>query len=562
MVLDETRPKKRGRTTNGSSSISSHDPRDVTGSYLTCFDERKPIAIVVSPLKRHQGAILARNLRDAGAHVIEDFKEFEKGKESSAHTKILVVTDEKSRAEARLGEELVSAFHSLQYVSTKWASKVLATQSPIPIQSYLLGSSAGQMTTAAGKKYPPKPTSYGVDKPFLPVWCNRGLGDTGDVAEKQAILRRLPPYLCERSTITQSIYASPNNNLCSVLEQMAKKRILERAGGSNAAADIRARAYRLASSALKCVPFELKTQQDAQTLHTFGPRVLAVVSEYLTSGKVHEVSAIQSDKRLSTLAKFQDIYGVGASSARDLYDLRGMKSVEQLRERVRTHPGEFSPPVVEYLQHYDALARMDLKSAVTFKQRVEDVVNEPGQRNMHLRFVLCGGFRRGEQSGHDVDLLYCRRRELAHDHTSVLDQVVKRLLDSGLLLSILSLATNADGWHERRYVSEASRSVYRYAHDMLHGMASFGGRVFRLDIVGVRDVAEFPFATLAWSGSTAFQRDIRLLCEKKKNWIFNHHGVFERAGGQRVELNPTPKSEMDVFAAMGLTYRPPFERSC
>lgn len=558
MVLDETRPKKRGRTALGSSSIPSHDS---TGSYLTCFDERKPIAIVVSPLKMRQGAILARNLRDAGAHVIEDFTDFEKDKESPANTDILVVTDEKSRAEARLGEG-VSAFRSLQYVSTKWASKVLSAQSPVPVESYLLGSSAGQLTTTGGHMYPSKPTPDSTNKPFLPVWCSRGLGDTGDVAEKQAILRRLPPYLCERSTITQSIYPSPNNDICAVLEQMAKRRILERAGGSNAAADIRARAYRLASSALKCVPFELKTQQDAQTLHSFGPRVLAVVSEYLTSGQVHEVSALESDARLSTLAEFQEMYGVGATSARDLYDLRGIKSVAQLRERVRSHPGEFSAPLVEYLQHYDALARMDLKSAVTCKQRVEDLVNEPGQGNLHLRFVLCGGFRRGEQSGHDVDLLYCRRRELVNDNTSALDQVVKRLLDSGLLISVLSLATNADGWHERRYVSEASRSVYRYAHDVLHGMASFGGRVFRLDIVGVRDAAEFPFATLAWSGSTAFQRDIRQLCEKKKNWIFNQHGVFERAGGQRVELNPTPKSEMDVFAAMGLSYRPSFERSC
>lgn len=529
-------------------------------SYLTCFDETKPIAIVISPLKKRQGAILARNLRDAGAHVIDNLKNFRKEAGSPGHTDIVVVTDEKSRAEDRMGDEL-STFRSLQFVSTKWASTVLSTQSPIPIDSYILGRSSSETRTKEGDQHAHRRTAVHAEKPFLPVWCGRGRRDIGDVAEKQALLRRLPSYLCERCTITQCIYPSPNQEICSVLEKMAKKRILERAGGSNAAADIRARAYRLASSALKCVPFELKTQQDANTLHTFGPRVLAVVSEYLTTGHVHEVTELESDPRLSTLAKFQEMYGVGATSARDLYDMRGIMSVKQLRERVRSHSNEFSQALVEYLRHYDNLGRMDLKKAVAFKQLVEELVNEPGQNSLHLRFVLCGGFRRGEQSGHDVDLLYCRRQEHIHDHTSVLDEVVKRLSESGVLVSVLSMHCNADGWHERRYLSGRSRSVFRYAHDVLHGMALFGGRVFRLDIVGVRDATEFPFATLAWSGSTAFQRDIRQYCERK-DWIFNQHGVFERAGGQRVDLHPIPKSEVDVFASMGLTYRPPFERSC
>lgn len=558
MSTDETRPKKRRRFSEKPSLLKSPFQSNTAANYLDCFNEVKPIAIVVSPLKKRQGAILARNLRDAGAHVIEDVEDFKNEVGSPAQTDVVVVTDEKSRAEDKMGEEL-AAFRSLEFVSTKWASTVLSLQSPIPIDSYIL--KGGRDSRITGEKQDPQSKRASLERrPFLPVWCNAGRCENGDVAQKQALLHSLPSYLCERSTITQSIYPAPNRDICSVLNKMATKRILERAGGSNASADIRARAYRLASSALKCVPFELRTTQDAYSLHTFGPRVLAVVSEYLTTGQAHEVVELESDTRLRCLSEFQKMYGVGPTFARDLYDLRGIRSVSQLRGRVQSHPQEFPSALVEYLLQYDKLQRLDLKTAVQFRRLVEDVVNE-GQRNLHLRFVLCGGFRRGEQSGHDVDLLYCRRRELIHDHASVLDEVVKRLLESGLLVSVLSLATNADGWHERRYIPDRSRSVFRYAHDVLHGVGQIDGKVFRLDIVGVRDATEFPFATLAWSGSTAFQRDIRQYCETK-GWIFNQHGIFERAGGQRVELQPRPGSEMDIFAAMALTYRAPFERSC
>ncbi|CDF37360.1 unnamed protein product [Chondrus crispus] len=549
------RPEKRRRTLPNVSLPISSQAQSGSNGYLACFDETKPIAVVVSPLKRRQGAILTRNLRGAGACVIEDLSKLKEDAGGAEVASVVVVTDNKLRAEQQIG-----TLRSPRYVSTKWASAVLSMRSPLPLDPYLLRDrpasvsdkiNSGTTQDAKGHK------STG----FLPVWCSLGRPDYSDIAQKQALLRNLPVHLCQRSTVTQSIYPSPNRDICKMLEKIAKKRVLEQAGGSTLAADTRAHAYQLASSALKCVPFALKTPQDVDSLHALGLRVLGAVREYLHTGDMHEASMLETDVRLRTLSEFREFYGVGAASARELYDVRGVTSVEQLREKVKSYPNEFPETLVKHLHHFDRLKRLNFKQAETFNQKVKACLNEGGKNNLHLRVTLCGGFRRAELSGHDVDLLYCRRQERADNHDSVLASVARRLSQCGLLVSVLSLTANEEGWHERRYHTSRVRGVYRYAHDILHGLAVFEGCVFRVDVVGVRDAAEFPFATLAWSGSTVFQRDLRLYCEKK-GWIFNQHGIFERDGGHRVKLTPGPKSEMDVFEAMGLTYRPPFERSC
>lgn len=481
---------------------------------------------------------------------------------------VVVITDDRTKAASIIGG---GGGRETIYVSTRWASAVLAEQTALPYRGYLLQPADTERCEATSGSQAPALSSVSDPAEGLPgevefanplaVWQTRGISCTSDISVKRALLRSLPPNLCQRPTITPHIYPPPNLGLCDALDAVAKKRRLENAGGSEESADIRARAYKRASASLKCVPFELRTVQDVEALHTFGPRVLSIANEYIHIGRVKEADMLETDARLKSLAELQEIYGVGFASARKYFD-SGIKTTEKLRQAVSQRPQDFPDMLVKYMRHYGDTSRMTISEARTYTNLVEEIANTPEDESLHVRTLLCGGFRRGEQTGHDVDILYCRRRSHRRDHTSVLETLTKRLQKAGILTEVLRLSSDTHGWGEIRYRREHSKSTFPYAHDILHAIAHYKGRKFRLDIVGIRDAKEFSFATLAWSGSTSFQRDIRHWIERHRGWIFNQHGLFDRVSGQRVHLDPFPQTEMDIFSAVGLIYRPPYERSC
>lgn len=535
----------------GGSQDSSASADGNTIRFMSTFAINTTITIFMSPLRKGQAQILAANLIAAGAHVMDPLVNCA----ATPKDHLLVVTDclEKARL---VVEPRHTNFSTFTYVSTKWASKTLLSESPLPTTPFLL------IESKPSNKKRPKATSRS-DVPskrprqisYLPIWCRL---DGMQVANEDRVAS-LPEHICQRATFSHAIYPCPNQPLCDIFESLAKRRILEEAGGSSHKADIRARAYRLAASALKQIPFRLTSKHDAAALHSFGPRVLAVVNEYLTTGVVTEVQQLKTDARLRALTELTELYSVGSKTARHLVDDCKIRSVSQLRKYVRANPDNFGDPLVRYLEFYDDAGPVDLATAREFEGVVTRVANQ-APNPLHLRVTLCGGFRRCEPKGHDVDLVYSRAGPMKYDTSSVLSLLIGRLSQKGLLACSLSIAADQPGHLEKNYFGESKqRSIYPYAHDILHAMARFRGKVFRLDIVGVRRVEEYPFATLAWSGSTPFQRSIRQYSEQR-GLTFNQHGLFDRITGERVKLEPIPGCEADVFHCLKLVYRPPYER--
>ncbi|CAN8069202.1 unnamed protein product [Agarophyton chilense] len=507
-------------------------------------------------------------MQRAGAHVL-DIEEPSSNKTHITCSELIVVTDDRERARIVLRDKINHTGRKI-YVARGWATKVLTEQEWRSETQYILEQTNTEKVAESNSTSFPESEETAIDTTLnegetsqvLPVWCHKRLDESSELKEKVMFLRSLPKFLCERCTMTQALYKAPNHELCKALEIIAKKRRLEQAGGSVESADIRGRAYQRASAALKCLPFKLRTAQDAKALYSLGPRVLAIVNEFLTTGVVKEAQLMETNERLKALTKFQRVYGVGYVKARKFYDELGIRSMKDLlASEQKSDKGE-DRAVVRYLRHIECIQSLSSKEASAFKDVVHKIANSGDENDLHLRFQLCGGFRRGEKSGHDVDILYCRREMKSQDCNSVLRELVKRLQNKGIVIEILKESSDVDGWNEVHYHSQASSAMFPYAHDVLHALAKYKGKVFRLDLVGVRDAREFCFATIAWSGSTPFQRDLRWWCDQKKGWTFNEHGVFDRNSGKRVELNPEPRSEMDVFAALGLTYRAPYERSC
>lgn len=529
--------------------------------FLSSFDCHHPIAIVVSPLRKTQASILAKNLGAAGATVLHFSEHFFLRHAAS----VIIVTDHVEKASLESRKHVASSI-CVTYVSTKWASAVLSAQKALPINPFVLQPSLACKNSSPVHEPPlhSKLTFEQSDTIATPVWCTSVVTSAADISTKRNFLKRLPRLSCERATFAECIFASPNSKLSCILEKIAQKRILDGLPETGQDAEMRARAYCRASAALKCVPFKLLTAEDAETLDTFGPRVLATVREYLHNGKVQEVCSMCEEGRLKALDEFSNLYGVGVKSAKHFYDVLGLTSMDALRQRVRQHSSEFNESLKKYLSFDKELARVTRPTVDRFFSEVTNVLNQD-RNSLDVRMVLCGGFRRGTDSGHDIDLVYCRGWEKRDDTASIMAEVVKRLEAMKLIRCVLFERSGKSGWEESRYSVKSGRGRshggdYSYAHDITHAVGELDGKLFRVDIVGVRDRREMGFATIAWSGSTGFQRDLRLVAERKE-WTFNEHGLFLRDNGERVNMGIESPSEMDIFQALGLVYRASYERS-
>lgn len=516
--------KKRRRSDDYSS-------RPAVGSFLSQFSAAHPIFLDVKPVHKSQQRILARNLRAAGATVYEGLGE----RIECVHATIITDCEERSR-------KLFQTDIPVSYAPIEWASAVLRDGRAYPVQNFAQEKGLDQRES------------------FPPVWCTSKWRDA-DHRQKTAALRAMPMYACQRCAITTSIYASPNDHIVGILERIARKRLLEAPAGSQEAADIHARAYKRAAASLKCVPWALSSVNDVDGLPFFGPRVCAVIAEFFATGANQEVAALDEDERLRVLDMASRVYGIGFVTARRLFD-KGVRDLDDVRAYMQSHRKTglreiFMPDENECAQSETPLTYSD---ACQFLREVSTAANG-SPSNLNLRFALCGGFRRGEPSGHDVDLVYSRNDVKRKNTNSVHRELVSALEHSGLVVRRLKEQSDVDGWGEAHYSKQPVKGIFPFGHDILHAVCTFRGKEFRADFVGVRDAAEFPFATLAWTGSITFQRDLRLYCEKRYNWVFNQHGLFDRDSQQRVRLDPYPATEHDIFNALDLTYRPPFERS-
>lgn len=555
-------PRKRQRT-----SLSSRTPKD---DFMKAYDEDNPIVVMVTPLRKLQGEILMRNLQKAGAHVINSVDELlpttSVDETSITAKRLIIVTDNRQKALSKIPEDIRSN-DRIKYVSTKWASAVLSARKCLDFKTFtLFGNESSPRRTALNNQLiigndsaPATQITNHTTVPFLPVWCKVSVTETSDIDVKRVFLKSIPVLQCERATYATTVYPSPNAYLCNLLQDIARKNELETIQSVHEA-DIRARAYRRASASLKCVPFKLRNADDVTTLISFGPRVISLVREFVCTGEINEVKQFQEENRLKMLDKFSKLYGVGVKTAIQFYDDVGIRSMGTLHRKVNDSPQAFSTSLIEYMKWESKVSRVSFSIACEFRDACLRVLKE--EANVQLRAIICGGLRRGEVDGHDIDIIYCRSGPEKTSTASVMSVLRIRLEEAGLIVSILRESSDVNGWGDTRYGqgnNNHNKGNFRFAHDIMHAIGKWKGIFFRVDFVGVRDRDEIAFTTLAWSGSTMFQRDLRMLAEKR-GWTFNDHGLFDRQSGERVKMLPKVESEMDVFAALGLTYRPPFER--
>uniref|UniRef100_A0A6T6BMC9 BRCT domain-containing protein n=1 Tax=Compsopogon caeruleus TaxID=31354 RepID=A0A6T6BMC9_9RHOD len=386
--------------------------------------------------------VLSRRLEELGASLVGSVENLQSWTRSEVAS-VVVCTDDISHAKTCCNPLPLSAFEGV--VDVSWAAGCVqnrqvatirllnvseATQTSIDdcdggsrgVIDDALDGDDQQETMEAAKWWPPRnlrPRRY--LQPSSDMDCEEEASTRQDRIEAA---KNIPKYACQRKS---HLEACPNERLCEYLNAMADLRAME--SHDSRLGDTKYRAYRLASAAIRCFPFRIRSAEEAEYIPYCGGRVKEAIHEYLQTGKLSEVSKLWTEEYFINLWSLLGVHGIGTKTGRELL-ASGVTSLDLVVQHCLSgkHPSLKLPLVFYNDLNHNLMSRDD---AV----RIHDyVINVASSLGLSLEFALAGGFRRNKKNGHDVDLLM-RHKYLEFGHSSELQVLVRALRASGFIVA-------------------------------------------------------------------------------------------------------------------------------
>ncbi|XP_051764092.1 DNA-directed DNA/RNA polymerase mu isoform X2 [Ctenopharyngodon idella] len=312
-------------------------------------------------------------------------------------------------------------------------------------------------------------------------------------------------------------------------------------------------AFRRAASVLKALPYRVKSMEDLRSLPCLGDHSQRVIKEILEDGSSREVESTRRSEQYHAMKALTGIFGVGVRTA-DRWFREGLRSPDDL---VRTGQ-QLNRAQQAGVQYYD-----DLQKPVTKAEA--DVISDIVEKAVHAvlpgaEIQLMGGFRRGKEVGHDVDFLITHPEEGKEE--GLMPKITNWLEEQGLLLyqkttrnsylekmdgparapsnmdrfercfSIFKLQASAESCksNSTASVQDVSTGSETERPSDQHSEAS-DWRAVRVDLV-VSPYSQFAFATLGWTGSKLFERELRRWAGQEKHMSLSSHALYDSKQNQ------------------------------
>uniref|UniRef100_UPI0037E81796 DNA-directed DNA/RNA polymerase mu n=1 Tax=Semicossyphus pulcher TaxID=241346 RepID=UPI0037E81796 len=407
------------------------------------------------------------------------------------------------------------------------------------------------------------------------------------INKEEVAVFSVPSYACQRRTTLEN----HNTVLTDALSLLAENAELSDEEG-------RGVAFRRAAAILKSLPETVTSMTQLRGLPCLGDHSLRVIKDILENGASSEVESTKSSERYKALKVLTGIFGVGAKTA-DRWIRDGIHDLRQLQDSGQT----LNRAQQAGLEHYDDLNQPVTKAeADAIGEIVEKAVLSvlPG-----AQMTLIGGFRRGKQTGHDVDFLITHPEE--GREVGLMPKLVSCLEAQGFLLyqkttrnsyleskdgpgrpssnmdrfercfSVFKLDeekethertlngahTEADPQSHPPAVSQSQTGQQRASDEdegEVEKKTKPAGhrrwRAVRVDLV-VSPISQFAFALLGWTGSKLFERELRRWAGHEKAMSLSSHALFDSKQSRYLRAT----SEEEIFAHLGLEFIPPSERN-
>lgn len=379
-------------------------------------------------------------------------------------------------------------------------------------------------------------------------------------------------FSCERATPLHS----PNDQFLEKLKKIKLARVLT-------GDEIGVRAYSTSIASIAAYPHPLSSMQEILALPGCDQKIAHLFHEWQTSGGIIQaVVDIENDEVLAILGQFYEIWGVGATTAREFYYEQGWRDLDDIIQS-----GWESLTRVQQigLKYYDEFL---LKMSRSEVEAIAAIVAEHGRRvtDSGLECIIVGGYRRGKDECGDVDLILSHHDE--HQTYNLVDRVTTSLENAGWIKHLLTLnLTNTKrdqqpvplapsaGGHgfdtlDKALVVWQSQEWPTRSADLAANPKAKNPNIHRRVDIIISPWRTVGCAVAGWTSGTTFQRDMRRYARKVKGWKFDSSGVRERGTGRWIDLEKwsDPKTraeswqiaEKRVFDGFGLVYREPWDR--
>eukprot|EP01079_Euglenida_sp_SAG-EU17-18_P008877 gene8878-223_t len=340
--------------------------------------------------------------------------------------------------------------------------------------------------------------------------CMKG-GHEGLDLDDLALVKQengVDPGACTPSPPTPSDAQQHNQPIIDELEKLRK--IYDQTGDK-----WRVYSYSKAIGQIKRMQQRITCKEDVSQVPGIGPKIVEKIAEILATGTSRYFSTV-----VSYLQEFGRIWGVGPAAATKFISM-GITSLAELakQKHLLTKQQQIGLKLVEEID--ERMPRAEV--AVIEKIITEEAAAVSG----NLVCVTCGSYRRGKPTSGDVDILI-------HDKTGASHKGLLQILCQRL--------------HSRGFLTDDLSTSHKAA---------------KIDIK-IYPKTQFPFALLYFTGSDHFNRSMRLFCHPK-GLSLSDTGLVPviRIGKDVVhEGNPIPcETEHDIFSALGLEYKEPWQRN-
>jgi DNA polymerase IV len=388
------------------------------------------------------------------------------------------------------------------------------------------------------------------------------LGQSSDLPELPPWVQNDVKYACQRSTPANP----PNALFIAELEKIKLARLLT-------GDEIGVRAYSTSIASLAAYPYKLSTAREILHLPGCDAKIANLWVEYTNYGKIEEAEKAENDEELKIQRLFYNIWGVGATTARDFYKERGWRDLDDVIE--------FGWSTLTRVQQIGVKFYDEFLLPIP-RSEVDDIASTIHQhavkvRDKDVQSLVVGGYRRGKENCGDVDIILSHPDE---DKTlGVITDIVASLEEEGWITHTLLISTTTSGRSQQTLPLNSSSSHGHGFDSLDKALVVWQNPNFDSDPSDTKkkntnphrrvDIIIAPWKTvgcavMGWSGGTTFQRDLRRYVRQTYNYKFDSSGVRDRRTGDVVDVDGTAdtmeEAEKNVFGALGLEYREPWER--
>ncbi|KAH9823641.1 DNA polymerase type-X family protein pol4-like [Teratosphaeria destructans] len=405
-------------------------------------------------------------------------------------------------------------------------------------------------------------SGHSSDLPEMPEWVKRGI-----------------KYACQRCTPLKS----PNDKFIDLLKKIRLARTLTND-------EIGVRAYSTSIASLAAYPFRLSSPREILALPGCDAKIANLYVELANTGKIQLVEDLENDEEMKILRLFYEIWGVGATTAREFYFDRGWKDLDDIVEFGWATLSRVQQIGVKYYDEFlDPIPRAEVEEIGQIIYRHAVQVRDDG-----VQTILVGGYRRGKAACGDVDIIVSHPDE--SQTLNIINDVIASLEDEGWITHTLLLSLNNSKRNQETlpYRSREGPSGSHGGFDTLdkalvvwqdphwpdkEAELAANPKAKNKNIHRRVDIIIAPWRTagcavVGWSGGTTFERDLRRYAKNLKGWKFDSSGVRDRAKGEVLDLEgfyeyngeigngrakTLEEAEKRVFEGFGLEYREPWE---